>query len=185
MLPFAHREFGASVRHLLPITPLPHFFTGAPIRTSGKDDSRNNDGEFSRVADQQANQKRLQALLILTIATGIRATDTGLGSQTGPWSLPTSNDVIPVADKYMDCDTALHYCMLDRDCSRAYGNTRAMCNQDPEDNNPARQEPDCSAACRDSIYIMSQTRLGTDYLWCDCGDSQLCNFKRRELQKCT
>ena len=116
------------------------------------------------------------------------AVDVDVGTHTGPWLLPTDADgyvqtpaqeVTRKSYLVRDCDTALHECMLDSSCSRAFGNVRAMCYQVPGVDIP------CSDSCREASSILLHTRKGLDYAHCDCGNTPACLFKRQELYKCT
>lgn len=82
-------------------------------------------------------------------------------------------------DQRQDCRQAYRSCMLDRGCSRAYGSARAMCNQSPE------EETECPESCRDAISMLADSRVGLDYIFCDCGNIPVCQFKLKELHKCT
>ena len=82
----------------------------------------------------------------------------------------------------LDCGTALDRCMRNRDCSRAYASTGAFCNQSPSQD---QSDQPCSESCREAMSLMVRTTEGTDFLFCDCGDTPICRFRRNEIRKCS
>lgn len=106
-----------------------------------------------------------------------------IGTQTDPWEEEANETTEPVTPATrVECKTAYRSCLIDRDCGRAYASARAMCNQSPDQE---EEIDECPESCRDAISILSESQAGLDYMFCDCGQVPICQFKLRQLQKCT